>query len=551
MQTKKGPRIEKTNMNGNLIKSKKNNCQNGHKIASIASDNNNDYGIDNEVDDIVTINVGGTRHETKLSTLQKWPNTRLHSVAETARTTGKRDFYFDRNPHLFVNILNYYRIGQLHMPGDICGPVAKAEIDYWELDEKEIQQCCWVKYISYEETEEMLKPFERDEEEIHKDVDTDDRVSFWAQTRPKLWKAIQDPYSSKKALIFAIVSLMVVLLSITVFVVETLPTFDDITAHAPDSSKNITSKDLLHELEIFTDISPTDALLLIDNTCNLLLFIEFIVKMWASPNRVKFVRSPSALIDLLALIPYYIGLMIIKLHPDPITLLNVIQVLFATRILRIFRLFELMKHFLALKILMYTIAASTKELLLLLIVVLIGVIIFACIEYYMELFSGIETEIKHIPIACWWAIITMTTIGYGDIVPKSVPGYLVGACCAISGILVIALSVPVIVNNFTIYYLHAQARDKLRKRKKRSEQAQKWRRLNEGMKENLNKKSIFGIFLREKKSNSVEAFAPEKADSGRFNKNLFAVTKIEPLRTAQERDIDNDTSSGKREMESN
>ncbi|KAK3577890.1 hypothetical protein CHS0354_014563 [Potamilus streckersoni] len=543
--------IQKTNINGNLIKSKKNNCQNRQNVVLIASDDNNEYGIDNEMHDIVTINVGGIKHETKLSTLQKWPNTRLHSVAETARTTGKRDFYFDRNPHLFVNILNYYRIGQLHMPGDICGPVAKAEIDYWELDEKEIQQCCWVKYISYEETEEMLKSFERDEEELHKDVYTDEKASFWAQTRPKIWKAIEDPYSSKKSQIFAIVSLMVVLLSITVFVVETLPTFEDISAHAPDSSRNITSKDLRHEFEIFTDISPTDVLLLIDNICNLFLFIELIVKLLASPNRLMFLRSPSTLIDLFALIPYYIGVMIIILHPDPIKILNVIQVLFATRIFRILRLFELMKHFLALKILMYTIAASTKELLLLLIVVLIGVIIFACIEYYVELFSGTETEIEHIPMACWWAIISMTTIGYGDIVPKSVAGYIVGGCCAISGILVIALSVPVIVNNFTIYYLHAQARDKLRKRKKRSEQAQKWRRLNEGMKENLNKRSIFGIFLRERKSNSVEAFAPEKSESGRHKNKFFTLTKFEPLRTVQECNIDNDTSSGQREMESN
>ncbi|KAL3857091.1 hypothetical protein ACJMK2_011787 [Sinanodonta woodiana] len=501
-------RIQKTNNIENIVKSKKNHCKTEQKVVSIALHNDKEDVIDTQ--DIVTLNVGGIKHETKISTLEKLPNTRLHAIAETARTTGKREFYFDRNPHVFVNILNYYRIGQLHMPGDICGPVAKAEIDYWELDEKEIHQCCWVKYISYEDTEEMLKTFEQDEENLHKDVYTDDRDSFWTRTRPRLWKAIQDPYSSNKALIFAVVSLMVVIVSITVFVVETLPMFDDNFVHAPDSSRNLTSQDLRHELEIFTEISPTDILLLIDNICNFILLIELIVKILASPNRLKFVISPTTLIDLLALVPYYIGIMIVMLHPDPVRILSVIQALFAMRILRIFRIFALMKHFLALKILMYTIAASTKELLLLLIVVLIGVIIFACIEYYMELFSGVETEIVHIPMAFWWAIITMTTIGYGDVVPKSLQGYIVGACCAISGILVIALSVPVIVNNFTVYYVHAQARDKLRKRKKRSEQAQKWRRLNQSMNENLNKKSIFGIILQGIKSNSVEAFVPNK-----------------------------------------
>ncbi|KAK3577891.1 hypothetical protein CHS0354_014564 [Potamilus streckersoni] len=206
MEKMKRSRIQKINVNKNLIKSRRDNCQNGHKVVSITSDDDKENG--NDTHDIVTLNVGGIRHETKISTLEKWPNTSFHAVAETAKTTGKRYFYFDRNPHIFVNILNYYRIGQLHMPSDVCGPVAKAEIDYWELDEKEIQQCCWVKYISYEDTEEMLKSFERDEEELHKDVYTDDKASFWTRTRPKLWKAIENPYSSKKALVTSLISLI-------------------------------------------------------------------------------------------------------------------------------------------------------------------------------------------------------------------------------------------------------------------------------------------------------------------------------------------------------
>jgi hypothetical protein len=82
--------------------------------------------------------------------------------------------------------------------------------------------------------------------------------------------------------------------------------------------------------------------------------------------------------------PYYIAIIIVFGHPDPIQLFELIRVLVALRALRICRIFVIMKHFLALNFLMYTIAASTKELFLLLLVVIIGVLVFASMEYYME-----------------------------------------------------------------------------------------------------------------------------------------------------------------------
>ena len=61
----------------------------------------------------------------------------------------------------------------------------------------------------------------------------------------------------------------------------------------------------------------------------------------------------------------------------------------------------------------------------------------------------------------------MTTVGYGDMVPKTYLGMFVGAMCAMAGVLVVALPVPVIVSNFAMYYSHTQARAKLPKKRRR------------------------------------------------------------------------------------
>ena len=105
---------------------------------------------------------------------------------------------------------------------------------------------------------------------------------------------------------------------------------------------------------------------------------------------------------------------------------------------------------------------------LLIFFLIIGIVIFASLVYYAERIQYNPTnDFTSIPVGLWWAIVTMTTVGYGDMTPKTYVGMFVGSLCALTGVLTIALPVPVIVSNFALFYSHTKARAKLPKKRRR------------------------------------------------------------------------------------
>lgn len=131
--------------------------------------------------------------------------------------------------------------------------------------------------------------------------------------------------------------------------------------------------------------------------------------------------------------------------------LSTTAILRVIRLVRVFRIFKLSRHSKGLQILGMTLKASLRELGLLMFFLLIGVILFSSAIYYAE--AGSERSyFKSIPDAFWWAVVTMTTVGYGDMVPHDFWGKVVGSLCAIAGVLTLSLPVPVIVSNFNYFY---------------------------------------------------------------------------------------------------
>ena len=127
------------------------------------------------------------------------------------------------------------------------------------------------------------------------------------------------------------------------------------------------------------------------------------------------------------------------------------------RVIRLVRIFKLTKHSVGLQVLLLTFKASLEGLGLFLIALLVCLLVFSSAVYYAELGQP-GSQIDSIPDAFWWAIITMTTVGYGDKVPVGFLGKLIGSACAITGVLTLAIPIPIITGHFNRFYAHKTGR---------------------------------------------------------------------------------------------
>lgn len=210
--------------------------------------------------------------------------------------------------------------------------------------------------------------------------------------------------------------------------------------------------------------------------------LELILRFIVSYKRGQFFKKAINVMELVCIIAHVISLVehtfsvdsnkshhIDKAEP-------VLALLKSLRIMRIFRIFRLFHHMTGFKVLIYTIMVSFYELLLILAFLFAGVLIFASIIHYVE-----EETFASIPYSIWWALVTMTTVGYGDVTPETPMGYFIGSLCVVSGSLVVAFTVPVVVNNFTTYYSLSQSRKSKLNQTKRLELAETavkvWRQL--------------------------------------------------------------------------
>ena len=189
------------------------------------------------------------------------------------------------------------------------------------------------------------------------------------------------------------------------------------------------------------------ALALFDAFSVLFFSVEYLVRVWTAAEkrlhspatvtgrRLSYMLSFHGLIDLIAVLPFFLQSLLLGLD------------LRFLRVIRIMRILKLSHYSTALEDLLASVYAEKDAFISAIYLLALSILITACLMYYAE--HALQPDkFGTIPDAMWWAIITITTVGYGDVTPVSSWGKLIGAFTALSGVFTVALLTGIVASAF-------------------------------------------------------------------------------------------------------
>ena len=255
--------------------------------------------------------------------------------------------------------------------------------------------------------------------------------------KERIYKLLNEPSSGFFARVFAICSLLMIVGSTTAFIVSTVPNMSDDPDFGTKENKNMWFAMETGFVVFFT--------------------IEYISRWVVDHYPIKFVYQPVNIIDLAAIVPYYLEL-IFKSNVN-------LRYIRTIRLARVFRVLKLGKSFGGTEVLVAAVQDSLPALSVPFFMLIIGVIIFASLLhavergeydeitdafYVTDSITGdqVRSEFISIPESLWWALVTVTTVGYGDASPNTPWGKVAASACMIYGIFFMAMPIAIIGQNF-------------------------------------------------------------------------------------------------------
>mmetsp|Transcript_14021 Transcript_14021/g.29594 ORF Transcript_14021/g.29594 Transcript_14021/m.29594 type:complete len:432 (+) Transcript_14021:378-1673(+) len=282
----------------------------------------------------------------------------------------------------------------------------------------------------------------------------------------RAWALLDDPTSSKEAKAVSIFMMLVIALSVLGFTLESVPdgcrTVNKYVEPPPmEDGQNVTTlsdapKEVCPKPEPHR--SPYTE---IEYVCIIIFTVEYILRLLscsAGPGVCRFLAQVMNLIDLISILPFYIQKIAGSSGLEGLAVLRVL------RLARVLRIFKLSRNFQGLILLMQTFRKSAGALLMLTFFVAMSLVVFATLIFYCESgewdeyrqqyvrSDGQQTPFESIPASMWWCLVTMTTVGYGDVTPITLSGRVVAIVTMFCGLVVLSLPITIIGANFDELY---------------------------------------------------------------------------------------------------
>ncbi|XP_038626789.1 potassium voltage-gated channel subfamily G member 2 [Tachyglossus aculeatus] len=424
----------------------------------------------------VVINVGGVRYSLPWASLARCPLGRLERLRACRShddimrvcddyEAGGNEFFFDRNPCAFRTLMSFLAAGKLRLLREACALAFRDELDYWGVEEERLERCCLHRLRRCQREEEEEEEQEREEAAEGARCGGSEPSPPWAgpaqgrlqRCLQRLGAAVEDPRSGLPGQLFACVSVSFVAVTAVGLCMSTLP-------------------DVRAEEERGECSQRCHNIFVLETVCVAWFSLEFLLRSLQAESKCAFLRTPLNLLDMVALLPFYVSLLVDLASGGPRpgpppggggnkSLERVGLVLRFLRALRILYVMRLARHSLGLQTLGLTVRRCAREFGLLLLFLCVAMALFSPLVFLAESELGARQDFTSVPSSYWWAVISMTTVGYGDMVPRSLPGQVVALSSILSGILLMAFPVTSIFHTFSRSY--AELRDRQRRRGRR------------------------------------------------------------------------------------
>ncbi|XP_066277183.1 potassium voltage-gated channel subfamily A member 3-like [Branchiostoma lanceolatum] len=371
---------------------------------------------------LIRINISGLKFLTREKVLHRYPETLLGDVTRRKEfyCPDTDDYFFDRHRPSFEAIFNFYQTGKLVRPPIVPVDVFFAEMKFFGIDNQEINAVL-------------------DKEGYRQKSESCPKLPD-AEPKKTIWLLFEYPETSFWARVVAILSVCAIIISIASSCAETIPEYqeNDIFDFPPNTTRSSRLK-----------MAYGSTFYQVETACIVWFCFELFIRFYASPDRIAFIKDMMNIIDMIAIVPYFLTLFFLLGNVQGSRSAAVFMRVL--RLIRVSRILKLSRHMTALRILGRTLILSAGSIGLLFLSLFGSMVLFGTFVYFADLETP-NTDFDSVPATFWWAVITMTTVGYGDEHPRSPLGKLAGGVCVLSGIMFLLVPVPGIVANFNRLY---------------------------------------------------------------------------------------------------